>query len=118
MIAYCGLDCAKCEGYLATQANDQKQIAEVAKKWSVQFNADVRPEHVLCDGCGAGGRESYHCANLCEIKKCCVSKKYESCIVCADFPCAHESFIIDNVPSAKANLERKKNDGVVLPKSI
>jgi hypothetical protein len=31
MIAYCGLDCSKCEGYLATQANDTKQIARVAK---------------------------------------------------------------------------------------
>jgi len=35
MIAYCGLDCSKCEGYLATQANDPGQIAKVAKIWSV-----------------------------------------------------------------------------------
>ena len=105
MIAYCGIDCAQCEGYLATQANDQKQIAAVAQKWSVQFKANVLPEHVLCDGCKATGRKSYHCAHLCEIKKCCVSKKIQSCIVCDDFPCEHESFIINNVPNAKENLQ-------------
>ena len=35
MIACCGLDCSKCEAYLATQEDNDVKRAEVAKKWSV-----------------------------------------------------------------------------------
>jgi hypothetical protein len=106
MIAYCGLDCSKCIGYLATQANDARQIADVAGKWSKQFHADIKPEHVICDGCKADKRKSFHCANLCEIRKCCAGKKYETCVECGKFPCSDVKFVIDNSPEAKANLDK------------
>jgi hypothetical protein len=106
MIAYCGLDCSKCEGYLATQADDDKQIAEVAKKWSEQFHTDVKPEHVVCDGCKADGRKSFHCANTCKIRKCCIDKKYDTCIACDHFACSDLKIILDNVPEAKENLNK------------
>lgn len=32
MIAYCGMDCLKCEGYLATQANSDTKRKKVAEK--------------------------------------------------------------------------------------
>lgn len=32
MIACCGLDCSKCEGFLATQADDDSKRTEVAKQ--------------------------------------------------------------------------------------
>jgi len=32
MIACCGLDCSKCEAYLATQEDNDVKRAEVAKK--------------------------------------------------------------------------------------
>ena len=108
MIAYCGLDCLKCDGYLATQANDDKQIAEVAKKWSEQFHADVKAENVICDGCKAEGRKSFHCANLCKIRTCCVDKKYDTCIQCDNFPCSDLKFVLDGAPDAKENLNTLK----------
>ena len=108
MIAYCGLDCSKCEGYLATQANDEKQIAEVAEKWSKQFQADIKSEHVICDGCKEEKRKSFHCADLCKIRKCCIEKEYASCIECDDFACNDLKFILDNAPEAKENLEKLK----------
>jgi hypothetical protein len=108
MIAYCGLDCQKCEGYLATQANDEKQIAAVAVKWSKQFHADVKTEHVICDGCKADGKKSFHCSTLCNIRKCCMDKQYDTCIECNTFPCSDLNFILDNAPEAKANLDKCK----------
>ncbi len=108
MIAYCGLDCSKCDGYLATQTNDDKQIAEVAKKWSKQFHADVKLEHVICDGCKAEKRKSFHCASLCKIHKCCIEKEYKSCIECDKFACSDLKFVLNHAPEAKDNLEKLK----------
>ena len=105
MIAYCGLDCSKCIGYLATRSGDPERLAAVAKEWSKQFHADVRPEHVICDGCKAEKRKSYHCANLCNIRKCCTGKGYDSCIECGDYACSDVSFVLDSVPEARGNLE-------------
>jgi len=33
LIAVCGLDCAACRGYLATQANDEAAKERVAREW-------------------------------------------------------------------------------------
>lgn len=109
MIAYCGIDCSKCDGYLATQSGDEKKIQAVADLWSSRHNADVKPEHVICDGCKAGGRKSFHCENSCTIRQCCLKKKIMGCMECEDFPCEDETFILDNVPDARENLEKIKS---------
>jgi len=74
MIAYCGLDCSKCDGYLATQSGNDEELIKVAIKWSKLYRADVKPEYVVCDGCRVGGRKSYYCTNLCKIYKCCLER--------------------------------------------
>ena len=52
LIAFCGLDCAKCEAYLATQANDQAAQERVLAKWRQEFNApNMTLADVTCDGC-------------------------------------------------------------------
>ncbi len=57
MIGYCGLDCSKCDGFLATKSGDKKKIDEVADKFSIKFQVDIRPEHVICDGCKLSGKK-------------------------------------------------------------
>lgn len=70
MVAYCGLDCLGCECYLATQANDNDKRIEVAKKWALQYKADIRQEHINCDGCrGLEGKKFFHCS-VCEMYAC------------------------------------------------
>jgi hypothetical protein len=106
MIAYCGLDCSKCDGYIAAQSGDDGQVAAVAKKWSAQYHAGLKPEHVACDGCKGNGRKSLHCASMCKIRVCCVNKQYDSCAVCADFPCGDLKFVLDSSPEARENMNR------------
>lgn len=50
LIAYCGLDCGNCPAFIATQKNDQEGLAKTATSWKAQFNVDVKPEDVVCDG--------------------------------------------------------------------
>lgn len=46
MIAYCGLDCLECEGCIVTQENDDDKRAAIARKWSTQYNTDIKPEQI------------------------------------------------------------------------
>jgi len=104
MIAHCGLDCSTCEGYIATQAEDAEGLAKVAAKWSAQFDAEMQPEDVICDGCRVDGRKSTHCGTMCEIRRCCLLRKFETCIECGEFPCEDEEFVLRHAPWARENL--------------
>ena len=44
MIAYCGLDCEKCDAYLATINDDQMLREKTAKLWAKLNNAPILPE--------------------------------------------------------------------------
>ncbi|RAZ48914.1 hypothetical protein DK853_47240, partial [Klebsiella oxytoca] len=48
MIAYCGLDCEKCDAYLATINDDQMLREKTAKLWAKLNNAPILPEHINC----------------------------------------------------------------------
>ena len=105
MIAYCGLDCSKCDGYIATQSGDSKRLEEVAKEWSKQYNCDIDADDVVCDGCKAGKRKSRYCKNGCKIRVCCLKKAYSTCMECDEFPCKDEEYVLDNGLDVIENLK-------------
>ncbi|MDD5090230.1 MAG: DUF3795 domain-containing protein [Candidatus Wallbacteria bacterium] len=102
MKSYCGLECETCEAFLATKKNDNTLRSETANKWSAQFHADIRPEHINCKG---NGRKFSHW-NECKIRQCNQSKKLENCGCCDQYPCKDISFAVDNVPPAKEYIEQ------------
>ena len=51
MIAYCGLDCEKCDAYIATVRDDQALREKTAKAWAELNHAPILPEHINCLGC-------------------------------------------------------------------
>ena len=75
MIGYCGLDCEKCDAYLATVNDDQALREKTAKLWAELNNAPILPEHINCEGCRVNGAKTVFCEHMCEIRKCALEER-------------------------------------------
>ena len=92
MIAYCGLNCATCQIYIATRETDpkkQRQMREdivlAIKKY---LGEEKRVEDITdCDGCKAQGGRLYSDCRKCEIRKCASEKGLENCAYCSEYAC-------------------------------
>ncbi len=105
LIACCGLDCSKCDAYIATQANDDDKRAEVAKKWSKEFGMERKPEEINCNGCCSEGQKFSYC-NDCEIRKCCVEKGLDNCAACDMYTCDKLENFFKMAPDARTVLDK------------
>ena len=106
MIAYCGLDCEKCDAYLATVRDDQALREKTAKEWSKLNNAPILPEQINCLGCRAEGVKTVFCESLCQIRQCALQKGVETCGDCGRLEkCQTVAAILANSPEALENLK-------------
>lgn len=106
-IAYCGLDCEKCEARLATINNDDVLRRKVAQKWSEMNNAEILPEMINCEGCKTQGIKTYFCERLCEIRRCAVARGMRSCGHCEKVNgCKTVEMITKYSQEAADNLKR------------
>lgn len=106
MIGYCGLDCEKCDAYLATINDDQVLREKTAKLWAELNQAPILPEHIHCQGCRVDGVKTIFCDKLCAIRQCALKKGMATCGNCADLgSCSTVRAILENDPSALANLK-------------
>lgn len=105
MIAYCGLDCEKCDAYIATIDDDQALRERTAKLWAELNDAPILPEHINCEGCRADGVKTVFCDSLCGIRQCALKKGVATCGGCPDLEtCATVGAVISHNPSALENL--------------
>lgn len=106
MIAYCGLDCEKCDAYLATINDDQALREKTAKAWAELNQAPILPEHINCRGCRAEGVKTVFCESICEIRRCALIKGVETCGDCPDMEqCRTVGMILANNHEARNNLK-------------
>lgn len=106
MIAYCGLDCEKCDAYLATINDDQALREKTAKLWAELNQAPILPEHINCQGCRVEGMKTVFCDSLCGIRQCALKKGVATCGDCSDLEkCQIVETVIFNNPEALKNLK-------------
>lgn len=105
MISYCGMDCSNCEGYKATQEDSDAKRKEVAEKWSVEYQTDIRPEQINCHGCKSKGTKFYFTESICEIRKCNIEKGTLNCAECPDYRCDKLNAFIEFAPVIGEALE-------------
>ena len=104
-IAYCGIVCTECPAYLATQRDSDEDRARVAETWSEEYNSDIKPEQINCDGCLPGhSRYFSHCAK-CDIRACGMAKGVDNCAFCEDYACDKLVRFFGYVPVAKSKLD-------------
>ena len=107
MIAYCGLNCEKCDAYLATIHDDQVLREKTAKLWAELNHAPILPEHINCQGCRVEGVKTVFCDSLCEIRQCALKKGVSTCGDCPELEnCQIVGAVISNNPEALENLKR------------
>ena len=107
MIAYCGLDCEKCDAHLATIHNDDALREKTAKLWSELNHAPITPEMINCMGCRVDGVKTPYCESMCAIRKCATEKGVSTCGGCSELEsCGIVGEVLNNSEDARSNLEQ------------
>ena len=104
-IAYCGLDCEKCEARTATVNDDEALRVKVAKLWSDLNGAEITQDMINCTGCRIPGPKTPYCDSICPIRQCAVGRGVETCGSCPEMEsCANVWAIHANSEEARRNL--------------
>jgi hypothetical protein len=105
-LGFCGLDCAGCEAFQLTQADDETGKLLLLEKWRVEYDApEMTLASITCDGCTSSGRLGGYC-QACPVRACGVAIGVTNCAFCDEFEtCEILQGFIAEIPSAKANLE-------------
>lgn len=83
LIAFCGLDCGRCDARRATLNNDDELRQHTARLWS-ELNNDpsITPELIHCLGCRTNGVKTVYCQEWCPIRRCATGQGVETCADC------------------------------------
>lgn len=109
MISYCGINCAECPGYIATQKNDNEARKIVAAEWRKIYNLNVTSEDINCDGCQSQSSRHFSYCSECKVRKCGTEKNVENCAYCEEYICEQLNYIFEMVPNAKIILDSIRN---------
>ena len=105
MISFCGLLCNECGAFIAKKNDDDKKRVEVAQLWSKQYNTDIKPEDINCDGCISGSECLFNHCKVCEVRKCGKEKGIANCAYCDEYPCEKLEEFFQILPDARKRLD-------------
>ena len=105
-IAFCGINCAECEAYIATINNDDELRRKTAENWSKLYKADIKPESINCLGCTSKNEPTFAHCKVCDYRNCGLSKNVENCAHCDEYACEDLAKFHAAVPGIKDNLDK------------
>lgn len=116
-ISFCGLACDSCPVFLATKETDiikKHAIKEsVAQQLFEHYKIVLQPDEINdCFGCQANESKMFNGCADCEIRRCALDKKNESCALCSDYPCEMLAGHFLKYPNAKARLEEIRSGNI------
>ena len=105
LIAYCGLDCERCDARIATVNNDDALREAVAAEWTKLNGVEITPDMINCDGCRMDGRKTPYCESLCPIMLCAKERGVTTCGDCEELmKCEKVGAIFEGDADAYNNL--------------
>jgi hypothetical protein len=107
LIAFCGLDCEKCDARIATVTGDDALRESTAKLWAgMNDSPEITTETINCLGCRTEGVKFDYCS-MCGIRSCATGKGFETCGRCPELDtCSAIGPVLEHSPDARANLGR------------
>jgi len=113
LISVCGLNCAKCNIYLATHG-DEELMNKIIEWFKKEMNKEIKPNQITCEGCR--GSLDVHWSPNCKMMLCAREKGLQYCFQCDDFPCSLvNKFGSDGIPHHERtvkNMKRMKEVGI------
>ena len=107
-VAYCGIDCTTCEEHQATVDGAPIDRVELLEYWRQEY-PDSTMDSVTCYGCREHGTRLFFLCKKCEIRRCAMEKKVETCADCDAYPCPKLEHHLALFPEARKNLEMIRN---------
>ena len=111
-MAYCGIDCAGCDAYKATQAGNETELARVAALWSKAYDPNLTAAKIRCDGCLAtAGWLCSYCSE-CPVRACAIDRVVQSCAYCDDYGCQTLEGFLSHASALRHTLDSLRADWV------
>jgi len=85
--AYCGMNCAECPVFQATQKQDRAHQIWLAAEYSTE-SAWYAPSDMTCQGCHSQHRLESKMCQACSLRACASGRVRQTCAECPDFPCS------------------------------
>lgn len=106
LIAYCGIDCEKCDARIATVNDDNDLRVKTSREWCQLNHTDqITPETINCMGCRTEGEKFYFCSHMCQIRQCASAKGFDTCGNCSQIDsCPKVGSLWENNPELRKNL--------------
>jgi hypothetical protein len=82
-----------------------KKRQDMVAKWTAQYNTDIKPEQINCNGCKSDGTKFLFTENICEIRKCNIEKSTPHCAACSMYKCEKLGKFIELAPPVEEVLE-------------